>query len=102
MDTITLLFCFMLKSQQDSRRIGVMKGFKEYVTSLWDPEFVSTGLKTALFVGSLLFLINHGPAFLRGEMTRERWISAAMTYVMPYLVNVYGQYSYRHKLATDK
>jgi hypothetical protein len=79
-----------------------MKGFKEYVASLLDPEFITTGLKTALFVGSLLFLINHGPALLRGEMTHERWISVAMTYVMPYLVNVYGQYSYRRKLATDK
>jgi hypothetical protein len=78
-----------------------MKGLKAYITSLLDPEFIPTGLKTALFVGSLLFLINHGPALLRGEMTRERWISAAMTYVMPYLVNVYGQYSYRCKLATE-
>lgn len=78
-----------------------MKVFKEYISSLLDPEFIPTGLKTALFVGSLLFLINHGPALLRGEMTRERWISTAMTYAMPYLVNVYGQYSYRRKLATE-
>ncbi len=78
-----------------------MKGLKKYVASLLDPEFIPTGLKTALFVGSLLFFINHGPALLRGEMTRERWISTAMTYVMPYLVNVYGQYSYRRKLATE-
>jgi len=79
-----------------------MKGFQGFVASLLDPEFISTGLKTALLVGSLLFLINHGLALLRGEMTHERWISAAMTYVMPYLVNVYGQYSYRRKLATNK
>ncbi len=78
-----------------------MRVLKEYVGSLLDPEFIPTGLKTAIFVGSLLFLINHGPALLRKEMTRERWISAIVTYVMPYLVNVYGQYSYRRKLATD-
>jgi hypothetical protein len=69
-----------------------------YIVSLWDPELVMTGLRTAVFVGSLLFLINHGPALWRGEMTRERWISTIVTYVMPYLVNVYGQYSYRLKL----
>ncbi|HAJ57932.1 MAG TPA: hypothetical protein DCP31_00580 [Cyanobacteria bacterium UBA8543] len=57
-----------------------------------------TGLKTAVVVGSLLFLINHGSAFIRREMTQERWISALITYIMPYLVNVYGQYSYRRKL----
>jgi hypothetical protein len=59
-------------------------------------------VKTALFVGSLLFLINHGPALLRGEMTHERWVSVVLTYVMPYLVNVYGQYSYRRKLAMER
>lgn len=78
-----------------------MKVFKEYIASLADPDFVPTGLKTALFVGSLLFLINHGPALLRREMTHERWVSTVVTYTMPYLVNVYGQYSYRRKLATD-
>lgn len=78
-----------------------MRIVKGYIASLWDVEFVPTGVKTAVFVGSLLFLINHGPALLRGEMSRERWISTAMTYAMPYLVNVYGQYSYRRKLMAD-
>ena len=76
-----------------------MKIINEYVVSLFDKEFIPTGLRTACFVGSLLFLINHGFAFLRGEMNHERWISVLMTYAMPYLVNVYGQYSYRRKLS---
>lgn len=75
-----------------------MRMIKEYIVSLGDPEFIPTGVKTAVFVGSLLFLINHGPALWRGEMTHERWISTLVTYTMPYLVNVYGQYSYRRKL----
>jgi hypothetical protein len=74
-----------------------MKSIRDYIVSLWDPEFIPTGLKTALFVGSLLFIINHGPALLRGEMTHERWTSVIVTYAMPYLVSVYGQYSYRRK-----
>ena len=65
-----------------------MEHIKGYIASLFDPEFRSTGLNTALLVGSLLFLINHGPALLRGEMSRERWISVLLTYAMPYLVNV--------------
>lgn len=75
-----------------------MRMVKGYIMSLFDPEFVATGWKTAVFVGSLLFVINHGPALLRGEMNRERWLSVIATYAMPYLVNVYGQYSYRRKL----
>jgi hypothetical protein len=75
---------------------------KRYLASLVDPEFISTGLKTALVVGSLLFIINHGLALSRGEMTSDRWISVAITYLMPYLVNVYGQFSYRRKFALRK
>lgn len=78
-----------------------MKVLKGYIVSLLEPEFIPTGLKTAAFVGTLLFLINHGNAFVRKEMTGDRWISVAATYAMPYLVNVYGQYSYRRKLAVD-
>lgn len=75
-----------------------MKVLQGYISSLFDPEFIPTGLKTALFVGSVLFFINHGSALFRGEMNRERWISGAITYLMPYLVNVYGQYASRRKL----
>jgi hypothetical protein len=74
----------------------------KYLASLFDPEFVSTGLKTALVVGSLLFIINHGLSLSRGEMTIDRWISVSITYLMPYLVSVYGQYSYRRKFATNQ
>lgn len=72
--------------------------FRGYLVSLFDADFIPTGVKTACIVGSLLFLINHGWAVLKGEMTRDRWISAMLTYAMPYLVNVYGQYSYRRKV----
>lgn len=76
-----------------------MKQLKEYIDSLFDKEFILTGFKTAIFVGSLLFLINHGAAFLRRKMNLERWISVLITYLMPYLVNVYGQYAYHRKLS---
>jgi hypothetical protein len=76
-----------------------MRNIKGYIISLFDAELIPTGLKTALFVGTLLFLINHGAAFLRGDMSQERWVSVVLTYVMPYLVSVYGQYSYRRKIS---
>jgi len=76
-----------------------MKALNGYIGSLFDREFIPTGLKTALFVGTLLFLINHGFALWRGEMNFERWLSVGITYLMPYLVNVHGQYSNRRKLS---
>lgn len=40
-------------------------------------------LKVAVAIGSL-FIINHGAAFAQGQMTHDRWVSAAITYAVPY------------------
>ncbi|MEB3883352.1 nitrate/nitrite transporter NrtS [Lyngbya sp. CCY1209] len=45
----------------------------------------------AAVVGTLLFAINHGCVLVKGQMTRDRWISAPLTYAVPYGVNVHGQ-----------
>ncbi|MBD2501025.1 nitrate/nitrite transporter NrtS [Anabaena azotica] len=73
--------------------------FKGYFASLIDPTLVPTALKVAVVVGSILFMINHGHALLTGKMGRDRWISAMLTYVVPYFVNIHGQYIsiYRNK-----
>jgi hypothetical protein len=56
------------------------------------PMFRSIALKVSLIVGSVLFLVNHGAALIEGEMTTERWLSAVVTYLVPYTVSVHGQY----------
>lgn len=66
---------------------------KEFFASLVNPKFAPTGLKVALVVGSLLLVINHGNALVNGQMSRDRWISALLTYGVPYLVNIHGQYT---------
>jgi hypothetical protein len=58
-----------------------------------NPKFSPTALKVALIVGSILFLVNHGNALLKGQMSRDRWISAMITYCVPYIVSMHGQYS---------
>ncbi|MBW4623692.1 MAG: nitrate/nitrite transporter NrtS [Cyanosarcina radialis HA8281-LM2] len=57
------------------------KFIKDFWSSLFDPKFVPTALRVALIVGTILLLINHGHALLTGQMTRERWISALLTYL---------------------
>lgn len=52
-----------------------------------------TALKLAVLVGSLLLCIDRGDALLRHEMTLEQWLSVGLTYLMPYLVNIHGQYT---------
>ncbi|ABA24396.1 conserved hypothetical protein [Trichormus variabilis ATCC 29413] len=79
-----------------AKKISFLKG---YFASLIEPKFVPTALKVAVVVGSILFIINHGSALLQGNMGRDRWISAGITYLVPYFVNIHGQYIsiHRHK-----
>jgi hypothetical protein len=69
-----------------------MKQVKNYLASLTDPRLAKTAVQVALVIGSLLFTINHGAALVKGEMTKERWISAGLTYLVPYAVNIHGQF----------
>lgn len=75
-----------------------MKAIKEFAASLFDPELMPTALKVAIVVGSLLFVINHGSALVKGRMSAERWIAASLTYLVPYLVNIHGQCASRSRL----
>jgi hypothetical protein len=70
-----------------------MVSVRGYLSALVDRKFMGQGVKVALLVGTVLFTINHGPALKAGMMTRQRWISALLTYLVPYSVNVHGQYT---------
>ncbi len=72
-----------------------MKFVIGYFRALVAPEFALTGIKVALLVGTLLLTINHGAAIVGGQMTGDRWLAGLLTYLVPYLVNVHGQYSAR-------
>ena len=77
--------------------IKIIENIKKIWGSLFNPRFAPTALKVALFVGTVLFVINHGTAFLKGQMNQERWISAALSYCIPYLVNIHGQFVSRSR-----
>jgi hypothetical protein len=64
---------------------------------LFNSWFAPTALKVALFVGTFLFVINHGTALLKGQMNQQRWVSAALSYCVPYLVNIHGQFVSRSR-----
>ena len=68
-----------------------------YFAALVDRRFMGQAVRVALFVGTVLLTINHGPALKSGTMTQQRWISALLTYLVPYSVNIHGQYT-----ATEK
>lgn len=66
--------------------------FRGYLAALTNPAMMSMAVRVALIVGTILFTINHGAALAQGRMTRARWLSALLTYCVPYAVNVHGQY----------
>ena len=51
---------------------------------------VLTATKVALVVGTILALINHGPALLALELTRQQILQIALTYLVPYCVSTYS------------
>lgn len=61
-----------------------------------------TALKVALVVGTVLFAINHGSALVQGKMTRSRWVLGLLTYLVPYAVNIHGQYVHRDRHTPHK
>lgn len=75
------------KSQSDRPTVTLT----DYRQSLRNPAFVPQAVRMALIIGSLVFSINHGRALLQNEMTRDRWLAGALSFVTPYLVSIYGQ-----------
>ena len=70
-----------------------MRQLKQIKSTLKQPHCRRTALRVALCVGTLLFTINHGSAFLSGSMTGDRWLSAIFTYLVPFTVSIHGQSS---------
>ncbi|TVQ11663.1 MAG: hypothetical protein EA368_05290 [Leptolyngbya sp. DLM2.Bin27] len=69
-----------------------MQAIKGYLKALVTPQIAKRAMRVALLIGTLLFVINHGTAVRSGTMTQARWISAGLTYLVPYGVSVHGQY----------
>ena len=65
----------------------------DYLQNLANPKYSQSAVKVALLVGTILFTLNHGYALWEGKMTKQRWISGFLTYLIPYSVNIHGQWS---------
>jgi hypothetical protein len=64
-----------------------------------EKDIVATSFRIALFVGSILALINYGDrVFFSYDMRAIDWIKLIITYFVPYCVATYGavRYAMRH------
>ena len=68
---------------------------KTFFTVATDKGTVFMSARVALFVGSILALINYGDrVFLHYDMHTLDWIKLAVTYCVPYCVATYGAARY--------
>ena len=63
------------------------------------PSTVRRARQTALIVGTVLLVINHGPAILAGELTGGRVLQILLTFLVPYTVSTISSVSTRHEIS---
>jgi hypothetical protein len=62
-----------------------------FVAYVLERDTLIRSTKTALVVGTVLGLINHGQALLTGHFTLEHLGPLLLTYLVPFSVATYGQ-----------
>lgn len=68
-----------------------MRQLQQIQMTLTQRQCRNTAIRVALVIGTLLFIINHAGALLNHEMSGDRWISALLTYLVPFGVSIHGQ-----------
>ena len=51
---------------------------------------VKSSIKVSLIVGTVLALINHGPAIVQMSLSSDRVVQILLTYLVPYSVSTYS------------
>jgi hypothetical protein len=64
-----------------------------WLTLATSKSVVRRATVVALIVGSILVVINHGDAIVRGDLSAERLIRIALTISVPYCVSTYSSVS---------
>ncbi len=62
----------------------------EWFETARERSVVRRAIRVSLIVGTLLVLINHGDALLRGEFGLLRSLKIVLTYLVPYCVSSYA------------
>ena len=68
-----------------------------YFLALSDRKLMPTAIKVSLVVGTIIFASDCGDAIFNKKMTRQRWMSGLISYLVPYAVNIHGQYVSRSR-----
>ncbi len=61
-----------------------------YVSIACRPEVLGTAVRISLVVGTILALINHGPAIFDLSLSSQNLMQIVLTYLVPYGVSTYS------------
>ena len=74
-----------------TRFVYIVREMRSFIAYCSEPDTLLRSLKTALVVGTILGLINHGSELLSGQFAWNWVIPALVTYLIPFAVATYGQ-----------
>jgi hypothetical protein len=76
---------------------------KKFFDVAFEKRIMATSAKVALFVGTVLGLINYGDRILmHGDMRPVDWVKLAVTYCVPYCVATYSAARYAMREHKDR
>lgn len=64
---------------------------RSFLAYCLERDTILFAIRMALFIGTILGLINHGQAILTGHFTTDRLVSLLVTYLVPFSVSLYSQ-----------
>lgn len=67
--------------------------YKEFIQTAASAVILHRSVKVALIVGTVLMMINHGDAILRGELDLTRVSKILLTYLVPFCVSTHASVS---------
>jgi hypothetical protein len=70
---------------------SLARTWRVFISYGLERDTLTRSVKTALVVGTVLGLINHGSALLTGHFTVEHLEPLLLTYLVPFSVATYGQ-----------
>ena len=73
---------------------------RTWLSTATHPATARRAAITALIVGVILTVINHGPALLAGQVTGERIFQILLTVMVPYTVSTISSVATRHEMSS--
>jgi hypothetical protein len=78
----------MLETGRAAEPVGGVRGILAYCL---EHDTLAHSVRTALLVGTILAIINHGMDILSGQISARWIVPMLVTYLVPFSVTTYGQ-----------